>query len=77
MISNLSAIRQLPVQIELNMMHTVYSGITTVCDMGGPQGFIKEFTELSDRNQIPGPRFLNCFTFISPGKGKKLDTLLR
>jgi len=40
--------------------------------MGGPQGIIKEFTKLADRNHIPGPRFLNCYTLISPRKGKKL-----
>jgi len=62
----------MPAQIALNMMQTVYNGITTVCDMGGPRGFIKEFTNLSDQNQIPGPRFLNCFTLISPRRGKKL-----
>jgi hypothetical protein len=66
--ANFSAVRQMPAQIALNMMQTVYNGITTVCDMGGPQGFIKEFTNLSDQNQIPGPRFLNCFTLICPKK---------
>lgn len=67
-----SAIRQMPMQVALNNMRTVYSGVTTVCDMGGPQCFIKEFSELADKNQIPGPRYLNCYTLISPSKGKKL-----
>jgi imidazolonepropionase-like amidohydrolase len=59
-------------QIVLNHMQTVYSGVTTVCDMGGPQGLIREFQELADENGIPGPRYLNCYTLISPARGKKL-----
>ncbi|MFZ2399822.1 MAG: amidohydrolase family protein [Smithella sp.] len=70
--ANSSAVRQTPMQIALNVMRTVYSGVTTVCDMGGPQGIIKEFTKLADKNIIPGPRFLNCYTLISPTKGGKL-----
>jgi imidazolonepropionase-like amidohydrolase len=70
--ANASAVRQMPIQIGLNVMRTVYSGVTTVCDMGGPQGFIKEFTKLADKNIIPGPRFLNCYTLISPRNGEKL-----
>jgi imidazolonepropionase-like amidohydrolase len=70
--ANSSAIRQMPIQIALNVMRTVYSGVTTVCDMGGPQGFIKEFTKLVDKNIIPGPRFLNSYTLISPKKGETL-----
>jgi imidazolonepropionase-like amidohydrolase len=70
--ANASAIHQLPMQIALNVMRTVYSGVTTVCDMGGPQGFIKEFTRLADKNIIPGPRFLNSYTLISPMRGEKL-----
>jgi hypothetical protein len=69
---NMAAVRQMPMQIALNNMQTVYSGVTTVCDMGGPQVFIKEFTELADKNRIPGPRYLNCYTLISPRKGSKL-----
>ena len=53
-------------------MRTVYSGVTTICDMGGPQGIIKEFKNLADKNDIPGPRYLNSFTLISPRKGRKL-----
>jgi imidazolonepropionase-like amidohydrolase len=64
--------RQMIRQIALNNIQTVYSGITTVCDMGGPQGVIKEFTKLADKNRIPGPRFVNCYTMISPRKGKNL-----
>ena len=70
--ANASAIRQMPLQVALNNMRTVYSGVTTVCDMGGPQGIIKEFTKLAEENLIPGPRFLNCYTLISPKKGKNL-----
>lgn len=70
--ANASAVRQMPLQIGLNLMQTISSGVTTVCDMGGPQGFIKEFTELADKNLIPGPRFLNCFTLISPIKRGKI-----
>jgi len=70
--TNRAAVRQMPMQIALNNLRTVYSGVTTVCDMGGPQGFIKEFTKLADRNDIPGPRYLNCYTLISPRKRKKL-----
>ncbi|MDA3898761.1 MAG: amidohydrolase family protein [Desulfobacteraceae bacterium] len=69
---NISAIRQMKKQIALNHMQTVFSGVTTVCDMGGPQGLIKEFQKLADENEIPGPRYLNCYTLISPSKGKKL-----
>lgn len=69
---NIPAVRQSLKQVVLNIIQTIYSGVTTVCDMGGPQGFIKEFTELADKNIIPGPRFLNCFTLICPSKGKKL-----
>lgn len=69
---NFSAIRQLPSQILLNFANTITSGITTVCDMGGLQGFIKEFSNLSDQNIISGPRLENCFTLISPKKGRKL-----
>jgi len=69
---NMAAVRQMPMQIALNNMRTIYSGVTTVCDMGGPQGYIKEFTKLADENRIPGPRCLNCYTFISPRKGNKL-----
>lgn len=64
--------RQMMAQVALNNIQTVNSGVTTVCDMGGPQGVIKEFTELADKNRIPGPRFLNCYTMISPKKGEKL-----
>ena len=70
--ANMSAVRLMPIQIALNVMRTVYSGVTTVCDMGGPQGFIKEFTKLVDKNIIPGPRFLNSYTLISPKKGETL-----
>ncbi|HLG30812.1 MAG TPA: amidohydrolase family protein, partial [Candidatus Brocadiales bacterium] len=35
-------------------------------------GIIKEFTELANKNHIPGPRYLNCYTLISPSNGKKL-----
>lgn len=69
---NIPAIRQMRKQIALNNLQTVYSGVTTVCDMGGPQGIIKEFQKLADSNEIPGPRYLNCFTLISPSRGKKL-----
>ena len=71
-IANASAVRQMPMQVALNNMRTVYCGVTTICDMGGPQGIIKEFTKLSDKNHIPAPRFLNCYTLISPIKGKNL-----
>ena len=70
--ANRAAVRQMPMQIALNNLRTVYSGVTTVCDMGGPQGFLREFAELADKNDIPGPRYLNCYTLISPRKGKKL-----
>ena len=70
--ANIPACRQMPMQVALNNMRTVYSGVTTICDMGGPPGIIKEFTELADKNHIPGPRFINCYTLISPRKGKKL-----
>ena len=69
---NLTSVRQIPIQLVLNSMRTVYSGVTTVCDMGGPQGFIKEFTKLTENNYIPGPRFLNSYTLVAPRKGKKL-----
>jgi imidazolonepropionase-like amidohydrolase len=69
---NISAVRQMRKQIALNNMKTIYSGVTTVCDMGGPQGIIKEFQKLSDRNEIPGPRYSNSYTLISPIKDKKL-----
>ena len=70
--TSLGAVRQMPMQIALNNQRTVYSGVTTVCDMGGPQGFIKEFTKLAERNDIPGPRYLNSYTLISPRKRGKL-----
>jgi imidazolonepropionase-like amidohydrolase len=70
--ASLAAVRQIPMQIALNNKRTIYSGVTTVCDMGGPQGYIKEFTKLADENRIPGPRFLNCYTLISPRNGNKL-----
>jgi imidazolonepropionase-like amidohydrolase len=69
---NLPAIRQMRRQITYNNIRTVYSGVTTVCDMGGPQGLIKEFQKLTDSFRIPGPRSLNCFTLISPRRGRKL-----
>lgn len=69
---NLPAIRQMRQQITFNNLRTIDSGVTTVCDMGGPQGIIKEFKNLVDSNVIPGPRSLNCFTLISPRKGKVL-----
>ncbi len=69
---NIPAVRQMRKQIALNHMQTVYSGVTTVFDMGGPQGIIREFQELSDKNDLPGPRSMNCFTLISPGRGKTL-----
>jgi len=68
----LSAVREMPLQIAKNNMRTVGSGFTTVCDMGGPQGIIREFTRLSDLNKIPGPRYLNSYTLISPKEGKRL-----
>ena len=71
-ILNPAAIRQMPMQIALNNQRTVYSGVTTVCDMGGPQAFIREFSELADKNRVPGPRFLNCYTLLAPQKGKLL-----
>jgi imidazolonepropionase-like amidohydrolase len=67
-----TAVRQMPLQIARNNMQTVAGGFTTICDMGGPQGLIKEFTRLSDLNRIPGPRYLNSFTLISPKKGNVL-----
>jgi imidazolonepropionase-like amidohydrolase len=70
--ANVSAVRQMPMQVAMNNMRTVYSGVTTVCDMGGPQGIIKEFSKLADQNKIPGPRYLNCYTMIAPRKGKRL-----
>jgi len=70
--SNISAVRQMPLQILKNNMRTVYSGFTTICDMGGPQGIIKEFTRLADMNEIPGPRYLNSYTLIAPKKGERL-----
>ncbi len=69
---NIAAVRQMRRQIALNHLQTVYSGVTTVCDMGGPRGIIKEFQELTDKNDLPGPGSLNCFTLISPIKGKTL-----
>jgi imidazolonepropionase-like amidohydrolase len=69
---NMAAVRQGLRQVLLNVVQTVSSGVTTVCDMGGPQGFIKEFTKLSDDNIIPGPRFLNSFTLIAPSNAKAL-----
>lgn len=69
---NIPAVRQMKKQIALNHMQTVYSGVTTVCDMGGPRGIIKEFQRLADKNDLPGPRSLQCYTLISPIKKKKL-----
>jgi imidazolonepropionase-like amidohydrolase len=69
---NIPACRQMTLQIAFNVMQTAYSGVTTVCDMGGPQGIIKEFSELADKGCVPGPRILNCYTLISPRNGKKL-----
>ncbi len=69
---NIPAVRQMHLQIAKNNMRTVCSGFTTVCDMGGPQGIIKEFTKLSDLNKIPAPRYLNSYTLIAPKKGKEL-----
>lgn len=69
---NIAAVRQMRRQIALNHLQTVYSGVTTVCDMGGPRGIIKEFQELTNKNDLPGPRSLNCFTLISPIRGKTL-----
>jgi len=66
------AIRQMKKQVILNNLQTVYSGVTTVCDMGGPCGIIREVRELAERNDIPGPRSLNCYTLISPVRGKTL-----
>ena len=34
-VPNRAAIRQMPIQVALNNMRTVSSGVTTVCDMGG------------------------------------------
>lgn len=69
---NIPAVRQMKKQIALNHMQTVYSGVTTVCDMGGPRGIIKEFQYLADNNDLPGPRSLQCYTLISPIRKKKL-----
>lgn len=66
------AVRQMAVQVALNNMITISSGVTTVCDMGGPQAIIREFTELTDKDLVPGPRYLNCFTLISPASGSRL-----
>lgn len=68
----LAAVRQMPLQIAKNNTRTVCSGFTTVCDMGGPPGIIKEFTRLSALNKIPGPRYLNSYTLISPKEGERL-----
>ena len=69
---NIPAIRQMRKQIAFNNRRTLDSGVTTICDMGGPQGIIKEFNRLTDDNILPGPRSLNCFTLISPSRGKEL-----
>lgn len=66
------AVRQMPLQIAKNNVRTVMTGFTTVSDMGGPPGIIKEFTKLADSNKIAGPRYLNSYTLISPRIGKKL-----
>jgi imidazolonepropionase-like amidohydrolase len=67
---NLSALRQLRRQLFLNQVNTIDNGITTVCDMGGPPGLIEEFKSRVDKNEIPGPRSLNCFTLLSPRKNR-------
>ena len=69
---NIRTIRQMRKQIALDNMRTVYSGVTTVCDMGGPKGIIREFQNLADNNRIPGPRHLNSYTLTSPSWGNTL-----
>jgi len=68
---NLNSIRQFKKQLLLNHLRTVYSGTTSVCDMGGPPGLIKEFQQHVSNQNIPGPRSQNCFTLLSPCKGNQ------
>ena len=69
---NIEAIRQMLRQVVLNNVQTVFNGVTTICEMGGPQSVIKEFTEVADKNIVPGPRYINCFTLIAPKRGQQL-----
>lgn len=69
---NMPACRQMPKQLTLNNIQTICSGVTTVCDMGGPQGLLKDYSALAQKNIISGPRYQNCFTIIAPQKRKRL-----
>ena len=69
---NFNTIQQMDSQILLNFRNCVMSGVTTVRDVGGFPGKINKYRDLSDRNEIPGPRVISSLSPIAARRGDKL-----
>jgi imidazolonepropionase-like amidohydrolase len=69
---NLDVIRQMNQQIAYNFRNCILSGVTTLRDVGGFPGKILKFRELSDQNEIPGPRVISSLSPIAARKGSAL-----
>jgi imidazolonepropionase-like amidohydrolase len=69
---NLDAIRQMNQQIAYNFRNCILNGVTTIRDVGGFPGKILKFRELSDQNEIPGPRVISSLSPIAARKDSAL-----
>lgn len=69
---NLSVFQQMNQQIVYNFRNCIMQGVTTVRDVGGFPGKINRFRELSDRNEIPGPRVISSLSPIAAREGDRL-----
>ncbi len=69
---NLRAFQQMDQQIVYNFRNCIMRGVTTVRDVGGFPGKINKFRELSDRNEIPGPRVISSLSPIAAREGDRL-----
>jgi len=69
---NFNTVRQMNPQILYNFRNCVFSGVTTVRDVGGFPGKINKYRALADKNKIPGPRVISSLSPIAARRGDKL-----
>lgn len=65
---NTNAVMQMNQQITNNFRSCVMNGVTTVRDVGGFPGKINKYRNLSDKNEIPGPRVISSLSPIAARK---------
>jgi imidazolonepropionase-like amidohydrolase len=69
---NVNFFKQMNQQIVNNFRSCVMNGVTTVRDVGGFPKKINKYHNLSEKNEIPGPRVISSLSPIASRRGKVL-----